>query len=669
MRRLLIGFLTLMLLAACGGGGGGSATPPLSGPIGGRSIPLQSGSTVVQAFGTISGLWGGGFTLDTGYPHGNIHIYVISGATQISGPAPYISEQVTVTGSGSLFTSITATTVTQGSSPMPSPSSTPSALPMPTPFVSSQGTVVSVSSTKLVIASGYPHGNIPVQYDPSLVSIGGQPALNSYVQISGTGSLSSNLMAHVITTWPAAPSSVVVSGTVTQSEPYGFAMNVDSSHPAVPVILNSSVVVAGGILEIGSMVKVSGVGSSAESITAVQIVVNNPTPQPSPNQTPTPTPGPISQTHVLTAAYLGGYYGTHGIAWSQATPYLNWALTGVQDANNIASVGIKTMFYTDPSHVQAGDPMYTTDETTFAHDCSGNRVTAVFNGITQYVMDVTSPSLASLYYSVSSRQTWGAHFDGLFEDNAGTMTGPPAYSAFPCNYSDSAWIAGLQSLSQAASSPAIFNGLSGLNGHDPSVTLSLLQETNVSGGTFEHCYTDDATAKAAAWFWQATENTEIKAEQTQKPFYCLERNSADAASSIDARLYAYASFLLTYDPATSTMWETFTSSGTNFQVFTEAGLVAMSPIVAAPAQVSSLQTNSGAFGREYARCYLAGNFVGPCAVAVNSDPQNTYPFPYPQYGHTLVLSGEGVLDGGTIAANGPAPANYMPPLSSAIVFP
>ena len=104
-------------------------------------------------------------------------------------------------------------------------------------------------------------------------------------------------------------------------------------------------------------------------------------------------------------------------------------------------------------------------------------------------------------------------------------------------------------------------------------------------------------------------------------------------------------------------------------VFPESQLVALNPKVAQPSSVSGLLAQGGTYGREYADCYIAGTFAGPCAVVVNSDPSLSHAFPYPQYNHTLTLSGEGVLDGGTMSTQGAAPPLTMAPSSAAIVFP
>ncbi|MBV8147607.1 MAG: hypothetical protein JO092_00785, partial [Candidatus Eremiobacteraeota bacterium] len=127
-------------------------------------------------------------------------------------------------------------------------------------------------------------------------------------------------------------------------------------------------------------------------------------------------------------------------------------------------------------------------------------------------------------------------------------------------------------------------------------------------------------------------------------------------------------FLLSYSPSSSILWEEFgTPSG--FHVLPESLLVPLSPVVPAPASLSGLVQAGGAYGREYRQCFLAGKFVGPCAVAVNSDTGMTHPFPFPQYTHTLTLSGSSVLDGGTVSTSGPAPPINIPATEAVIAFP
>lgn len=680
--RSLIAIAAASSLAACGGGGGGSAPstggmnalpvapntyltpPPISNPV-----PITTG-------GTVAGVFGGGFQLNTGSPHGLIEIYTTS-STTVTGPAPYVGESVSVSGNGNWSQAIIATSVTLAqtaavTSPVPVSSTAPSApsgpaIAVPQGIVSTQGSVAGFRTGGLTLDQGAPAGKIPVMTSGANV-IGGPVAVGSTVQISGTGSIHTGMTATVITVVPAPATTTTASGTIAAATAYGFTLNVDASHTAVPIILNSTVLVAGGSLQVGSKATVTGPGSIALSITPVQIVVSNPTPPPAPNATPTPTPGPIAQAHVLSADYWGAPYGTTSVPAATAARYIDWAEVSAANANTASANGIKTEFYMNPNRAQTNDPMYTSDATTFATDCSSNRVTTVYNGITQYVMDVRNASTQSLYASVVASRTAGAHYDAIFEDDAGALSAYTGLSGTPCNYNDASWLSGEEAMEASVPIPTIFNGLSALNGHSPSSSLQLLSQNAAMGGNFEHCYSDDGQPESSNWLWVATENTELSVANQHKIFQCMARNTSSAATQTAARLYAYASFLLTYDPNTSVYWNYY-ATPSNLHVMPEQQLVALNPVISEPSDVSALMTSGGAYGREYRTCYIATQFVGPCAVAVNPDSSSSHTFPFPQYTHTLSLSGAGLLDGGTMSTAGPASALYMPPSSAVIAFP
>lgn len=669
--RAFLCFAFGLSVAACGGGGGGGGVTPQTasfpGLVSPQSTATTTSTTSISTSGTIVGLITGGFVLDTGYPHGKIDVYVTS-TTTISGPTPYVNEQVSVTGTGSWSTSITATSVSQGlttTSTVATP--TPSPIPIPTGVISTQGKIAGLRTGGFTLDQGYPYGKIPVYTTSTTAYFGGAVVTGQWAQVTGVGSVHTGISsATVVSITATQPSNITETGTIVGGTTYGFTLNVSTTYPSVPIVVTTATVIGGGVLMPGAIAQVYGPGTLGTSITPSQIVVTDPTPQPV--GTPTPTPGPIAQKHMLTADYLGGYYGTTSISWSTAAQYLTWASTNAANANAISSTGMKTMLYTDPNRVQSNDPMYTTNETTFAHDCSGNRITDTFGTTTQYVMDVTSSSLWTLYHNTLVNQIGTAHFDAIFEDDAGPLSGYTGFSALPCNYTDSAWLTGGKSLNDAATSPVIFNGESGLQGHSVSLSLGLLSDSNTLGGNYEHCYTDDTNPAENGWLWQAVENSELQTIAQSKLFECQERNSSTASTAQAARIYGLASFMLTYNPSTSVLWEMFaTPSG--FHVEPESQLVALNPVVAQPSSITGLQTASGVYGREYQDCYIAGNFVGPCAMEVNSDPTLTMTNPYPQYTHTLVLSGGGIVDGGTIATNGPAAPSSMGPMTAYVVFP
>jgi hypothetical protein len=703
-------FTASLAFSACAGHGSNAFLPPtgdgLPSTASGHAHPRASGN--LNLAGPIVAKISGGFTMivDSGCgatDHGHLHVF-INAYTQVTGGPPAVGLYAQVIGTGSCPTSATATSVTITSgpptSPSPSPSSNPSSgpssvpstipsyapstIPSPPPYTQPTGSPIPLPSGQLTVGStisalwsgGFtiaPEaydglGNMHIYTNSSTAYGGGSPKTGLYAQVTGTGPFT-NFHAAYVALYSGAPGTVTVSGTATAATPYGFLLTPSSSYSSgsyksIPVIVNRNSVVAGRQLVIGSLVKVVGTGAANESVLAIQVVVSVASPAPG---TGPPTPAPIPQTHVLTADYLNGSPSAPA-----AAPYLTWAQTGSQYANAISAAGIKTQVYVDPNRTSAntGDPLYTSDETTFAHDCYGNRITATYSASkTLYVMNIGEQSMQSLFASVVSSQLALAHFDAVYEDDAGPLSEMvfTPFSAMPCNYSDSQWLGYGQAIDQVSPVPVIFNGLDALNGQNVSMSIGLLSSSNTFGGNYEDCYSSPSSPKIGTWVWQATENTELQVNAQQKTFECQLGNQGSAASETDARLYGLASFLLTYNPATSILWEEFaTSSG--LHVMPEEQLVALDPIGSAPSSVAALMQTGGSYGRQYGECFLAGTYVGSCAVVVNPN-NNAVTFPFPQYTHTLVLSGSGVLDGGSASINGQAPPLYLPANEAAIVFP
>jgi hypothetical protein len=404
---------------------------------------------------------------------------------------------------------------------------------------------------------------------------------------------------------------------------------------------------------VGVYSKAYGKGSCTSAVAAITVTTEA-----------TSTTSSSVPRHVLTADYLGYPYGSTSVAWSSAAPYLTWAQTGTESASAIHNAGIKTELYADPNATaNDGDPLYTSNESTFAHTCGGSRVAYPYGGHTFYVMAIGTSAMQSLFANWVNSKRAIAHYDAVYEDNAGPWLG---LSYYPCSYSNSQWITYGEEINQASPLPVISGGLEDLYNEGVSLTLQLLNSGNTIGGNYEHCYSDTATPEMHGWVWKAMEQTEIDVAARGKLFECQARNTNSASSSIPARIFTLASFLLSYNPNTSMLWEQF-ATPSNFHVMPESGLVALSPKVV-PSSLSSLYQSGGTYGRQFNSCYYRGNSVGACAVVVNSDTVS-HPFPYSGYHHTLYLSGSGVLDGGRAYTTGPAPPSYLAAESAAIVFP
>lgn len=375
--------------------------------------------------------------------------------------------------------------------------------------------------------------------------------------------------------------------------------------------------------------------------------------------------------HVHTWQDLATGDGNHLSSWTQTTPWLDYVDTDAQDSLAMHDAGLTVAFYTIPNREGPGDPMYSNDESTFAHDCSGNRIDSLGVGVGRFLMDPHSTDLGGMWESYVQKMVGnGAWIDYVFEDKADNVN---KTSSLPCNFDQTDWTNASNQLDSFMTSHIIYNSLSntGSQNGQPTVAPSIALNPGAAGGMSEDCYSKQDNTLRTKVSWQATELTEIDMANAQKFFVCNGGMSTSGSTAIQARLYQYASYLLTYDPNT-TLYMTHFGDYSGLFVYPEVQLVAKQPVIGEPSSISSLLQSGGTYARQYRACYVAGNFVGPCAAVVNSGSagMQSQPFPYPgQYAHTLVLSGSGVLDGGSIATNGPAPPSSVAPSTAVIAFP
>ena len=502
------------------------------------------------------------------------------------------------------------------------------------------------------------------------------PRVGEYAVATGTGSLSTSVTAVYAALYGSAVAPTTISGKLTSTQPYGFAIRLNDGK-YVPLALSSKTSVSGNTA-FWEPVTAYAVGSEATGYAAFSLAGQGGTTSTtttSPTTTsPTPPPSTVSSTsvqrHLLTADYLQGLYGTTKVSPAQAAPYLNWAQTTANDANGISAAGIKTEVYVDPNWMNSNNPTYKyVTSADYARTCTNSLVGVQFgSGALRYDINPNYSASHTMFATAVNALKSQGHIDMIFEDNPGPLSGYASYpNGKPCNYSDSSWINGTIAMNNAVSVPVMINGLNSFNSSTlTSRTLPIMNGANTLAGNLEGCYSNYSTPVETGTSWIMIEDTELAVNRMGKTFQCMARYGGTASSNIQARMFTLASFLLSYNPSKSILQEEFgTPSG--LHVFPESELVALNPLVSTPSSVTSLREASGAYGRQYGACYLRGAYVGACAVAVSRDAGETHAFPFSGYSHTLVVSGNGVLDGGTVSASGPAPGS-MPAGTGIIAF-
>jgi len=372
-----------------------------------------------------------------------------------------------------------------------------------------------------------------------------------------------------------------------------------------------------------------------------------------------------SQTHVLTADFLGGYAGTHTVSATQAATVLSWAEINPSTGNADSAAGIKTMACIDPFRQAATDSLFSTDPQTFSTNCSGVDITIPYGSSVLYLMNPSSSDLQAKMNTWQAAQLTQGHIDAFFYDDIDTLYGVPAY---PCGATQNSWDSANASFIAASNNPVVFNGYA-----MDSNSAQLINGTNVVGGAVEGCYSTTSQPSppyTTGTQWVTDANLELAAATANKLFFCYNNSAQDGSHNTALRLYIYASFLLTYNPASSVLWDTFTTPS-ELHVFPETQLVPTNPLVSAPGSVSGLKSSSGLYVREYGTCYFAGTSVGACAAVVNSDPSTSHAMPslHGTYAHTFTVSGYGSLDGGTTSLTGPPAPSTVPAETGLILLP
>lgn len=365
--------------------------------------------------------------------------------------------------------------------------------------------------------------------------------------------------------------------------------------------------------------------------------------------------------HVQTADYWAGYAGTKNVPAGQAARALTWVETDVNGSQRIAPLGVKTILYTNPNREQPGDPLYGTNEEEYAHTCGGARARgeAQYRGLV--LTNPRSRTLASMWRRTVDAHTGSAHFDAVFADEA---VGTAYAQDDPCGFDFGGWIGAEIQLFRNLGYPVIYNGLNDFAGHGVAREIAL--NAGAIGGMMEECYAQlSADHRVGGWRWWATQQTEIAMARAGKYFFCYGRDLTPADRAYESRMYTYASFLLTYDPRTTVLWEYY-KTPTGGHVMPESQLVALDPVKRIT-QVAQLRTGAGSYVREYRKCYLAGRLVGACAAAVNPDA-NAHDLGLRGYRRTLVLQGSGIFDGGSVRVENRPPPEDLPPLGAVIAF-
>ena len=427
--------------------------------------------------------------------------------------------------------------------------------------------------------------------------------------------------------------------------------------------------------KVGYYADVYGNGTISTYVTAVQVVLSSSSAATS-TTTTTPTAG--IPTHVLTAGLVYGYAGTPTtVPLNSVKPYLSWAETDPNYAAQLHSAGIKVAIYLNFWRNYSSDNPsigYTDLKPGGAHaaaeakTCSGTVIKdASYGGGYEANALSSAASGHALVFAKYREGEYGAYYDALFSDDTGALYGIPV----PCGYTDAGYKTATNAVHASLGKPVFVNTLNA--GTSQVSQVGYTTASNVIGGMCESCYAYWTTVSGVkkdlpryGSTWVDTENAEALMVSRQKIFWEYARAIGSASSETALRKYIYASFLLTYSPNYAMLQEIF-ATPSKFEVMPETGLVPMNPVTTST-NVGSYLRSGGAYMREFGACYYRGVNEGRCAVVVNNSNSATVSVPTTAYAHSMVLTGNGVLDGGSVSFAG-ARTTQLGPTTGAVLFP
>lgn len=418
----------------------------------------------------------------------------------------------------------------------------------------------------------------------------------------------------------------------------------------------------------------------------------------------TTSPNTVVPSTVVVADHVRNlaYYGLNGVNAGVPASYMAAHVDMVEDDGFTAQhalaykqAGGKLAFaYTDPAFVPhcvapftapagpcAGPigSLVSSNESAWIHDKSGNRINRFYSsGNYQESLNLAS-SAARQAYAANNAAILAASplLDGFFAADSGNNFTAAWCAQLGCGFwygfnangveiaSDSAYISAESGMLAAAGKPVIIDG-SDNDTLAPAYTGAFVKLPRVIGEASEGCFNDAGSLMAADGDgrWTRVENALIAMASYHKFALCYPAGDTSPAH----RLYAYASWLLTYDPAYSVYASTVPQSDGN-AIFPETQLVPAAPLASASA-IAQLQKGS-LYVREFSVCAIGAVRIGSCAALVNPSSSATATIPALTQSYTsgVVLDAASLYSGGKARVVSGLPATLAPKTAAILVGP
>jgi hypothetical protein len=639
-RGHVITFFLLLLLIGCGGGGGSQGGGPGASSVvpvvggtpsapGAPGVPSAtatasssaSTSSTVQASGEVTQLVRAGvFLLQTGYPYGYIDI-TTSASTTYSGDKPYVGEDVSVTGTGSLNSAIAATSVAQAASPAPEATFVPT--------ITTSGSIVSVSSSYFTLNTGYPHNKVEVDTNASTKFIGAKPYAGESVSVNATG------------TWDPGPLTAI---WVTQA---GYATPPPEVAPT-PSATTTPVAIADVPVHIPTWAydEASAQGGSASAANVEKYV--------------TYAESGFGNGKAVSDCATSPKV-CHSVAYTNPNLVYDDTSCPMVPDNEFIAASSESWFvhlagYSDAAHRVHG---------TYSRTCKGTAGT-----VPVYLADQANADVVAWWKSFIQKNL--NSFDYFWLDSTETTVGGQAFGPggsfcpgvsacttteeYPTDASVlAAHISFGNALSHVSGSALqyIFNGVQFNSGDIENTSLLSEDPSHFIGGVCENCVVDSGVLRPANY--TAVLNGMLAVNGISgAQFVQLDSGSSasGSAAQIAQRKVALAIAWLAYKDGHTVIFPNFEDATDNLAVWPEDLVYPGAPVQSMQWSANDIMVSGSVYRREFRQCFNDREPIGACAAIVNASSSTVTvakSWLTQTYSHQITPEGGDVLNGGTLS--------------------
>lgn len=386
---------------------------------------------------------------------------------------------------------------------------------------------------------------------------------------------------------------------------------------------------------------------------------------------PNCTTVPIStQAKYISLAYQGADNAQYQAAGVSTIVYSNWNLCYPTDNPRTCfyELAPNTVCVTDSAGGPGSPPQWPAYSSALCTSTYVSQAAVGCNG--SYVFDahygngyINAPYISTANYAQIAKDRTGSPAENyIFGDdtgsNGGFTNGPPCNNG--TSYSSSLWVSQMQAAQAALTNlgkPIFVNLLNAdASGLTPVTLAPIANEPTIAGAMCENCFVKSSGTIDATSNWANDETGCLLVESYNKICWIYSSiGPITATNSAQLRLYAYASFLLSFGGNLSMFQEALSALTDTFMVLPETQLYPTNPVDSPGTAISNLAVTGG-YRRRFNDCWYIGVDQGACEVVVNPNASGTMTISTTGYSRAVLISaGTATSDlgaGGTISLSG-----------------